>query len=216
MQKYSQYFTKMNFGLYLNLGLEHITDPLGYDHILFILAMSANYRLREWKKLLVLITAFTIGHSLSLALAMLKIVPVNAAFIEFLIPFSILITCILNLNKPLENNFDYQNTALRRNLRNYIVILGFGLIHGLGFSNFLKETLVENESLFIPLLAFNLGLEIGQILILGIFLIFNFIILEVLRKQPRDWSIFISGAIASLSFLMLLEKTWAFLGLSEG
>jgi hypothetical protein len=198
------------------LGLEHITDPLGYDHILFILAMSANYRLREWKKLLVLITAFTIGHSLSLALAMLKIVPVNAAFIEFLIPFSILITCILNLNKPLENNFDYQNTAIRRNLRNYIVILGFGLIHGLGFSNFLKETLVENESLFIPLLAFNLGLEIGQILILGIFLIFNFIILEVLRKQPRDWSIFISGAIASLSFLMLLEKTWAFLGLSEG
>ena len=216
MQKYSQYFTKMNFGLYLNLGLEHISDPLGYDHILFILAMSANYRLREWKKLLILVTAFTIGHSLALAMAMLKIVPVNAAFIEFLIPLSILITCILNLNKPLGNNFDYQNIALRRNLRNYIIILGFGLIHGLGFSNFLKETLVENESLFIPLLAFNLGLEIGQIFILGIFLIVNFIILEVFRKQPRDWSIFISGAIASLSFLMLLEKTWAFLGQSEG
>jgi len=90
------------------------------------------------------------------------------------------------------------------------------LIHGLGFSNFLKETLVENESLFIPLLAFNMGLEIGQIFILGIFLIVNFIILEVLRKQPRDWSVFVSGAIASLSFLMLLEKTWAILGLSEG
>jgi hypothetical protein len=206
----------MNFGLYLNLGLEHISDPLGYDHILFILAMSANYRLREWKKLLILVTAFTIGHSLALAMAMLKIVPVNAAFIEFLIPLSILITCILNLNKPLGNNFDYQNIALRRNLRNYIIILGFGLIHGLGFSNFLKETLVENESLFIPLLAFNLGLEIGQIFILGIFLIVNFIILEVFRKQPRDWSIFVSGAIASLSFLMLLEKTWAILGLSEG
>jgi hypothetical protein len=206
----------MNFGLYLNLGLEHISDPLGYDHILFILAMSANYRLREWKKLLILVTAFTIGHSLALAMAMLKIVPVNVAFIEFLIPLSILITCILNLNKPLGNNFDYQNTALRKNLRNYIIILGFGLIHGLGFSNFLKETLVENESLFIPLLAFNLGLEIGQIFILGIFLIVNFIILEIFRKQPRDWSIFVSGAIASLSFLMLLEKTWAILGLSEG
>jgi hypothetical protein len=128
----------MNFGLYLNLGVEHISDPLGYDHILFILAMSANYRLREWKKLLILVTAFTIGHSLALAMAMLKIVPVIAAFIEFLIPLSILITCILNLNKPLENNFDYQNIALRRNLRNYIIILGFGLIHGLGFSNFLN------------------------------------------------------------------------------
>ena len=206
----------MNFGLYLNLGLEHISDPLGYDHILFILAMSANYRLREWKKLLILVTAFTIGHSLALAMAMLKIVQVNAAFIEFLIPLSILITCILNLNKPLGNNFDYQNIALRRNLRNYFIILGFGLIHGLGFSNFLKETLVENESLFIPLLAFNLGLEIGQIFILSIFLIVNFIILEIFRKQPRDWSIFVSGAIASLSILMLLEKTWAILGLSEG
>ncbi len=206
----------MNFGLYLNLGLEHITDPLGYDHILFILAMSANYMLREWKKLLILVTAFTIGHSLALAMAMLKIVPVNAAFIEFLIPLSIFITCLLNINKPLSNQISFLNINKGKNLMNYFIILGFGLIHGLGFSNFLKETLVENESLFIPLLAFNLGLEIGQIFILGIFLIFNFIILEVLRKQPRDWSIFISGAIASLSFLMLLEKTWAILGLSVG
>ncbi len=206
----------MNFGLYLNLGLEHITDPLGYDHILFILAMSANYRLREWKKLLILVTAFTFGHSLALAMAMLKIVPVNAAFIEFLIPLSIFTTCLLNLNKPLSNQIGYLNIDKGKNLMNYFIILGFGLIHGLGFSNFLKETLVENESLFIPLLAFNLGLEIGQIFILSIFLIFNFIILEVLRKQPRDWSIFISGAIASLSFLMLLEKTRAILGLSEG
>ena len=205
----------MNFGLYLNLGLEHITDPLGYDHILFILAMSTNYRLREWKKLLILVTAFTIGHSLALAMAMLKIVPVNAAFIEFLIPLSIFITCLLNLNKPLSNQIGYLNIDKGKNLMKYFIILGFGLIHGLGFSNFLKETLIENESLFIPLLAFNLGLEIGQIFILGIFLIFNFIILEVLRKQPRDWSIFISGAIASLSFLMLLEKTWAILGLSK-
>jgi hypothetical protein len=206
----------MNFGLYLNLGLEHITDPLGYDHILFILAMSTNYRLREWKKLLILVTAFTIGHSLALAMAMLKIVPVNAAFIEFLIPLSIFITCLLNLNKPLSNQIGYLNIDKGKNLMKYFIILGFGLIHGLGFSNFLKETLVENECLFIPLLAFNLGLEIGQIFVLSIFLIFNFIILEVLRKQPRDWSIFISGAIASLSFLMLLEKTRAILGLSEG
>jgi hypothetical protein len=100
----------MNFGLYLNLGLEHITDPLGYDHIIFILAMSANYRLNEWKKLALLVTAFTVGHSISLALAMLRIVPVNASFIEFLIPLSIFITCLLNLNKPLENNPSFKTT----------------------------------------------------------------------------------------------------------
>lgn len=196
----------MNFGLYLNLGLEHITDPLGYDHILFILAMSANYRLREWKKLLLLVTAFTIGHSLALAMAMLKIVTVNAAFIEMLIPLSIFVTCFLNLNRPLQNHLNHESIIKGNDLMKYFIILGFGLIHGLGFSNFLKETLVENESLFTPLLAFNLGLEIGQIVILGVFLIFNFLFLEILRKQPRDWSIFISGAIASLSFLMLLEK----------
>lgn len=202
----------MNFGLYLNLGLEHITDPLGYDHILFILAMSANYRLREWKSLLVLVTAFTVGHSLALALSMLNIVSVNASFIEFLIPLSIFTTCLLNINKPLENNMGFQNTGTRKHIVNYFIILGFGLIHGLGFSNFLKATLVENETLLMPLTAFNIGLEIGQIGILGIFLFFNFVFLEILRKQPRDWSIFISGAIASLSFLMLLKKIAAFLG----
>lgn len=202
----------MNFGLYLNLGLEHITDPLGYDHILFILAMSANYRLREWKSLLILVTAFTVGHSLALALSMLNIVSVNASFIEFLIPLSIFTTCLLNIKKPLENNIGFQNTIGRKHIVNYFIILGFGLIHGLGFSNFLKATLVENETLLMPLTAFNIGLEIGQIGILGIFLFFNFVFLEILRKQPRDWSIFISGAIASLSFLMLLEKMAAFLG----
>jgi hypothetical protein len=202
----------MNFGLYLNLGLEHITDPLGYDHILFILAMSANYRLREWKSLLVLVTAFTVGHSVALALSMLNIISVNASFIEFLIPLSIFTTCLLNINKPLENNIGFQNTGSRKHIVNYFIILGFGLIHGLGFSNFLKATLVENETLLMPLTAFNIGLEIGQIGILGIFLVFNFVFLEILRKQPRDWSIFISGAIASLSFLMLLEKMAAFLG----
>jgi len=204
----------MNFGLYLNLGLEHITDPLGYDHIIFILAMSANYRLNEWKKLALLVTAFTVGHSISLALAMLRIVPVNASFIEFLIPLSIFITCLLNLNKPLENYPSFKTTNKSFNPIHYFIILSFGLIHGLGFSNFLKETLVANESLFVPLLAFNIGLEIGQLLILAIFLFFNFIILEILKKQARDWSIFVSAAISSISFLMLLEKGSIFLGLS--
>jgi hypothetical protein len=205
----------MNFGLYLNLGLEHITDPLGYDHILFILAMSANYRVSEWKKLALLVTAFTVGHSISLALAMLKIVPVNAAFIEFLIPLSILMTCFLNLNKPLENNPSFKTPNKILSTTHYFIILFFGLIHGLGFSNFLKETLVENESLFTPLLAFNIGLEIGQLLILGIFLFINFIVLEILKKQARDWSIFISAAISSLSFFIFLEKTNLLLGISS-
>lgn len=204
----------MNFGLYFNLGIEHITDPNGYDHILFIIAMCANYRLRQWKNLAILVTAFTLGHSFSLALAMLEIVPVNSNFIEFLIPVTIMLSCITNIIKPQGNQFVESCLIPKNNKFSYLLILAFGIIHGLGFSNFLKETLVENESLFTPLLAFNIGLEVGQLLIVAIFLIFNFFFLEVLRKQARDWTIFISGAIASIAFLLIIEKAALLFGVN--
>jgi hypothetical protein len=199
----------MNFLLYFNLGIEHITDPMGYDHILFILAMCTNYRLANLKTIVFLVTAFTIGHSLSLALAVLNIIPVNAALIEFLIPVTILMSCFRNIidlpKDVLVNNAPISNS----NYLQYALILFFGLIHGMGFSNFLRETLVADESIFTPLLAFNLGLEIGQILIVLFILVINFVFLEIFRKNSRDWALFISGAIASLAFLLALEKIYS-------
>jgi hypothetical protein len=201
----------MNFLLYFNLGIEHITDPMGYDHILFILAMCINYRLANLKTIVFLVTAFTIGHSLSLALAVLNIIPVNVALVEFLIPVTILMSCFRNII-DLPKDVLVNNTPLTKtNNLQYLLILIFGLIHGMGFSNFLRETLVANESIFTPLLAFNLGLEIGQILIVLSILVTNFIFLEILRKNSRDWALFISGAVASLAFFMTIEKFYQLL-----
>ena len=147
-----------DFLLYTQLGLRHITDINGYDHILFIVAFSAAYAYAEWRKLLVLITAFTIGHSLTLALSVLNIVAINANIIETLIPITILVTCISNVF-----------ISKSANERQYIVVLFFGLIHGLGFSNYLKAILGQSGNIILPLFSFNVGLELGQIIIIIIF-----------------------------------------------
>jgi hypothetical protein len=196
----------MNFGLYFNLGIEHITDPFGYDHILFIIAMCCNYRVFKWKNIVFLVTAFTIGHSIALAMAVLNIVAVNSALIEFLIPITILVSCIRNMSFPLSDIQPHSVVAVEKNYWAYILILIFGLIHGLGFSNFLKETLVANESIFMPLLAFNLGLEVGQIIIVFLCLLINLLFLDLLRKHPRDWTMVISGGVASIALLLSFEK----------
>jgi hypothetical protein len=202
----------MNFGLYFNLGIEHITDPFGYDHILFIVAMSSNYRVFQWKNIALLVTAFTIGHSIALAMAVLEIVPVNSALIEFLIPITILVSCIRNMSFPQADMHPHSQVAVKKNYLAYILILIFGLIHGLGFSNFLKETLVANESIFTPLLAFNLGLEVGQLIIVFICLLINLLFLDLLRKHPRDWTMVISGGVASIALLLAFEKGFLLFG----
>jgi hypothetical protein len=196
----------MNFGLYFNLGVEHITDPYGYDHILFIIAICATYMYKNLKSIAILVTAFTVGHSIALALAILNIVPVYPPLIEFLIPVTILASCIHNiLQKPRELH-PPSKTLARNNMTAYIGVLLFGLIHGLGFSNFLRETLVASESIFTPLLAFNLGLEVGQLLIVLSIFIINYIFVGILHRKQHDWNLFVSGGVASLTSFILVEK----------
>jgi len=196
----------MNFYTYFKLGIDHITDPNGYDHILFIIAMSAIFSSQQWKAILWLVSAFTIGHSLALILATLELVPVWTALIEFLIPVTILLTCIQNIWKAPS----LTNTPTTQIAKNYTIhfgtVLFFGLIHGLGFSNFLSATLIEGEQLFTPLLAFNLGLEFGQLLIVAIIFLINFVFLRLLNRPIRDWTLFISGIVTGLAFLLFLEK----------
>ena len=144
----------MNFELYFNLGIEHITDLNGYDHILFIIAICTNYRILQWKELAILVTAFTIGHSLSLALAVLNYVSFNPAIIEFLIPVTILSTSIHNiikLPKPLVN------AEFKTDYTKYLLVLLFGLIHGLGFSNYFNSILSGKPTdKLLPLFEFYL------------------------------------------------------------
>src|SRR3954468_7303126 len=159
------------FRPYFDLGKEHILDYVnGYDHILFIVALCALYLFRDWKRVFVLITAFTIGHSITLALATFDVIKVNAKLIEFLIPLTIFITAFSNLFKD-EENLDGRLIHL-----NYAYALFFGLIHGLGFSYQLKAILGRNSNVVTQLFAFNVGLEAGQIIIVVIFLTIGFIL----------------------------------------
>ncbi len=148
------------FELYLTLGFEHILDWNGYDHMLFIAALSVLFPLKEWKKFFWIITGFTFGHSIALALATLEWVSISPTIIEFLIPITILITALIAL---------FTKTT-RFSTLSIVLVIFFGIIHGLGFSNYLRQLLMAEKSLFIPLLGFNLGLEIGQIIILFILL----------------------------------------------
>lgn len=194
------------FQTYLTLGFKHISDLNGYDHILFIIALCAIYRLAEWKKVAILVTAFTIGHSITLALAALGIVQVSASWIEFLIPVTIFLTALYNV---LFHKFDQQEPLFDRRVNiNYFFALGFGLIHGLGFSNFLRSMLMPGEEgrLVSQLLAFNIGVELGQLSIVAFILVASLIAFNVLRVKQREWNLFISGAAAGISLIMALER----------
>jgi hypothetical protein len=187
---------------YLKTGLQHILDPQGYDHILFVISLCAVYQRKDWKKVAWLVTAFTLGHSLTLALATLRIVSFRSEVIELLIPVTILITCFINFfHKPEETNATWK-VWLR-----FLLACGFGLIHGLGFSNFLRSMLGKAGDLFLPLLAFNVGLEIGQLAIVLFVLATAYIFISIFRTKPREWILAVSGIVAGVS-LKILEQNW--------
>ncbi len=194
------------FRIYLQLGFEHIADLKGYDHILFIVALCAVYPLKSWKKVALLVTAFTLGHSLTLALAVLDVIRIPAATVELLIPVTILLTALYNA--ALSEKQEQSGLWTRRAGAHYALASTFGLIHGMGFSNFLRAMLLpgEENELWQQLLAFNLGVEVGQLLIVLVVLLFAFTAMQGLKVQQRSWTLFISGAAAGLSLVMALER----------
>jgi hypothetical protein len=190
-----------SFELYFKLGLEHILDIQGFDHILFVLALCAIYVFRDWAKIVILVTAFTIGHSLTLALATFNVIQVRSDVIEFLIPVTIAITALATLFKP--------KPVTGKGIQlNYLFAVFFGLIHGLGFSNYLKELLGKEASIWQPLLAFNIGLEAGQIVIVTTFLLITslFTLGGVNRKE---WTLIVSAFVLGVACMLMLEtKFW--------
>jgi hypothetical protein len=190
------------FQLYATLGFDHITDLNGYDHILFIVALCAVYRPTEWRKLLLLVTAFTLGHSLTLALAVLNIIQVPSELVEFLIPVTIVITALLNLRKPVKSQRSFGTLT-------YWLAAVFGLIHGMGFSNYLRSLLGKSSDIITPLLAFNIGLEIGQLIIVAVLLTTTFIVTEVTKVKHQLWRTWLSGLAAGAALVIMSEK-WYF------
>jgi len=188
------------FELYFKLGLQHIADLKGYDHILFILILCAVYSIKEWKRVLILVTAFTLGHSLTLALATLDLIRVEGDLIEFLIPLTIFLTALANVLSRKQ-----QVSALLHYLK-YATALFFGLIHGLGFSNYLRSLLGAEKGLALPLFSFNVGIEIGQILIVSLIMLLTWLLVDLLKFPRREWHVLLSGAGLGVSLVLMLER----------
>ena len=189
-----------DFPLYFELGWQHILDWKGYDHILFVMVLCGTYSLAEWRKVLILVTAFTVGHSITLALSVLKVITVNTNLIEFLIPVTILITAGSNI-LTVKSSKRKGGVQLK-----YMLALFFGLIHGMGFSNYLNSLLGKSTNIVAELFAFNIGLEFGQVIIVMAILIISSILINVFRVKKWDWSFFLSSAIFGISFIMAAER----------
>jgi hydrogenase/urease accessory protein HupE len=189
------------FTLYFSLGRDHILDyKNGYDHILFVLALCSVYAIRDWKKVLILVTAFTVGHSITLALATLQLITVKTELVELLIPITIFITAVSNLFKKIELG---QTKTVQLN---YWFALFFGLIHGMGFSNYLRALLGKESQLLSPLLAFNIGLEFGQIIVVVLFIGISYILVDWARVARRDWNLVMSSAIAGIALILIKDR----------
>ena len=179
-------------------GWNHIVDINAYDHLLFVMTLCAAFKLNQWKQILVIITAFTIGHSGTLILSALDIIPANSKIIDMLIPLTIMITAIANIV-----NYDKQGKYSDAKIK-YGIALVFGLIHGLAFaSNF--KFMMFGGSIIMPLFAFNIGIEVGQLFIVLIFTIALWLNTKVIKAEHLKWNLFVSGAGFGIAATILLK-----------
>ena len=187
------------FEFYLKLGFEHIANLNGYDHILFLVVLCAVYQINQWKNILILVTAFTIGHSITLFIVSLDFFSIPSRIIKLLIPVTILITSLQNVIniKQIENS--------SRMGKNYFMALFFGLIHGMDFSNYFKALIMSPDEIVIPLLGFNIGIELGQLLIVLFIVLISFIFLNIIKIKHLKWNLFISGAAFGISLISIME-----------
>lgn len=179
------------FLLFFKQGLSHILDIDGIDHILFILAITVFFNRTHWKKLALLVTAFTLGHSITLVLSMYDVISLKRDMVEQLIPITIIITCANNFFKV------YKPTKVNYKVL-YTMVLVFGCVHGLAFSNFLKMAFFEDDNLLASLAGFNIGIELGQLLIVCVFLAATELALRVFKKIKHDHIIIACSGVITL------------------
>ena len=193
------------FTTYVRLGLSHIADLKGYDHIVFLVALTAGFGPRDWRRLLWLVTAFTLGHSITLALATLDLVRVPSRPVEVLIALTIVVAGLFGVVSPRRSAGSDASQATSQRAR-YAMAGGFGLIHGLGFSSFLRSLLGSEEQIAQPLFAFNVGLEAGQLLIVLAVVAAGAAVCGGLGLARSGWAIGLSLVSALLGLQMLLAR----------
>jgi len=182
-----------DFILYFGTGWHHIISADALDHILFVVALASVYLVKNWRQILVLVTAFTIGHSLTLALSVYDVIRFNQNWVEFLIPCTILITAVYN--------FTIAKVDRNKLHWNYLLALFFGLIHGMGFANSIRFMLSKQQGIAVPLISFNIGLEAGQIVVVAVILALSYGVVNKLKLRQQWWTI----GLSSLAFVMALK-----------
>ena len=187
-----------DFWLYFQEGLHHILGSNALDHQLFIAALAIIFTWQDWRQVLILVTAFTVGHSLTLVLSVLDYVRFDSDWVEFLIPCTIFITAVLN--------FFIRDFTGRHLKINYFLALFFGLIHGMGFANTIRMMLASDQSIATGLFAFNVGIEAGQLVVVAIILTVTYFCLEIIKVPRRYWVWVISGIAGLLALEMAVSR----------
>jgi hypothetical protein len=189
-----------DFWFYVEYGVKHVLDINGYDHVLFLMLLAVPYVFKDWKRVLILVSMFTLGHTLSLLLAAYNVVTMNSSLVEFLIPVTIFILAVYNVFTAGKNAKNTNVSIL------FITTLFFGLIHGLGFAREFKLLIGRTESKLIPLLEFALGIEIAQLIIVFVVLFVGFLGQTIFRFSKRDWVMVMSSIVIGLVIPMLLTS----------
>jgi hypothetical protein len=189
-----------DFIFYIQIGLNHVLDLKAYDHILFLIVLAVIFVFKDWKKILWMVTFFTIGHTLTLALSAYGVLQVKSDIVEFLIPLTIFLTAMVNVYFSKRSNINKESRF------NYFIAFFFGLIHGLGFSNYFKILIDKDESKLLPLIEFAFGIELAQIIIVFIVLLLGFVFQTIFKVNKRDWILIISSAVAGITIPMMAER----------
>jgi hypothetical protein len=190
-----------DFWLYFNIGLHHVLDIHAYDHVMFLMALTVPYTFKDWKNIVLLVSLFTVGHTTALIMSVYGVLKVNSTYIEFLIPITILATAVYNL-------FNSGKKASNTGNVNFIAFttLFFGLIHGLGFSNYFKIIIDKGDSKLLPLLEFALGIEGAQLIVVLTVLSLSFVLQRFGKLNKHDWILITSAFVAGVVVPMIMES----------
>ncbi|WP_346881863.1 HupE/UreJ family protein [uncultured Algibacter sp.] len=189
-----------NFWFNVEYGINHVLDINAYDHVLFLIVLTVPYIFKDWKRVFLLVSMFTLGHTLSLVLAAYNIVSVNAKVIEFLIPITILVVALFNVFTSGKGAQKEKVGVL------FLSTLFFGLIHGLGFAREFQILVSANDNKFLLLFEFALGIELAQIIIVFIVLFLGYVVQTIFRFTKRDWIMVISAIVVGLVIPMILHS----------
>lgn len=189
------------FWIYFQLGLKHILDVYSYDHVLFLVALAVPFSFKDWKRILLLVTLFTLGHSVALLLTLFGIIAIKVSVVELLIPITILITALFNL-------FTAGKSTKKESLNLiFFSTLFFGIIHGLGYSIYFKSLLSDGAvSKLLPLSEFALGIEVAQLVVIFVVLIMAYIFQTFFRFSKRDWILMMSAFIIGVILPMIIQN----------